>query len=195
LDNKSCVSYSRNSLTSTSTENDRPPPPNDQKRNGDKEDRRGKSPRAHHRCRSYSSASAYCSRPAYCRGNEAALCSSKFAQGTIITLVFIMALWFVFIHIFKINHKNCSLVTMCTLYVMDWYNRTMQSKYFPGPSYVHLADPTNQPLSEANDLPPDPEKMIELLDPYWIPTNQNDVPPLSFNCPSNTLASLVAGFG
>jgi len=96
--------------------------------------------------------------------------------------------------VLKINHKIGSLVTMCTLYVMDWYNRTMQSKYFPGPSYVHLADPTNQPLSEANDLPPDPEKMIELLDPYWIPTNQNDIPPLSFNCPSNTLASLVAGF-
>ncbi|CAK5078891.1 unnamed protein product [Meloidogyne enterolobii] len=140
------------------------------------------SPPRKHRCRSHSSASAYCGRQqVYCRGQEAALCNSKFTQGTIVTLVVIMAL---------------CLVTMCTLYVVDWYNRTYLSPHFhhyhpymgegTEKQQKHQKPTDSQPIPSDIDRPPPPGKMRGLLDSDWIPPLQSNILPISLQyCSTN----------
>uniref|UniRef100_A0A915EDB8 Peptidase S74 domain-containing protein n=1 Tax=Ditylenchus dipsaci TaxID=166011 RepID=A0A915EDB8_9BILA len=74
--------------------------------------------KGHRRCRSSAS---------YCQRGDQALCTSKITQGTIVALVVVMAL---------------CLMAMCTLYVLDWYNRTYV--YFPHHhyGYPHIVSPT-----------------------------------------------------
>lgn len=176
---KNCVSYSRTSLTSTTTCNnnsDGNESEGGRKRGSRKQGGGGggkdnRMPR--HRCRSYSSASAYCGRSVYCTGPDSAMCSSKFTQGTIVTLVVIMAL---------------CLMAMCTLYVMDWYNRTYNFSHMH-PNYY----PTTLPSSQSEEQQPPPQNMIEQLwNSSWTPPIQN-VPPLTILCSTSSLASLVAG--
>uniref|UniRef100_A0A1I8BDD2 Peptidase S74 domain-containing protein n=1 Tax=Meloidogyne hapla TaxID=6305 RepID=A0A1I8BDD2_MELHA len=140
------------------------------------------SPPRKHRCRSHSSASAYCGRQqVYCHGQEAALCNSKFTQGTIVTLVVIMAL---------------CLVTMCTLYVVDLYNRTYLSPHFhhyhPYGGEVtekqqkHQIPTDSQSIPSDIDRPPPPGKMRGLLDSDWIPPLQSNILPISLQyCSTN----------
>lgn len=115
-ENKNFMSYSRSSLTSA------PATYSTKNKSNIKDKRLSLRGNEYRRCRSFSNASSY----SYCnRGTliifltkciifigriaDNALCTSKVTQGTIVTLVVIMAL---------------CLMAMCTLYVMDWYNRT-----------------------------------------------------------------------
>ncbi|KAE9551674.1 hypothetical protein FO519_005114 [Halicephalobus sp. NKZ332] len=92
-----------------------------------------------------------------CRGSDRydrTLCSSKVTQGTIVTLVVIMAL---------------CLLAMCTLYVLDWYNRT----------YVYNAHiPTMNSPSNGDNV----GNLIEQKSISWIPPIQPLAPVLASYC-------------
>lgn len=147
-DNKSYISYSRTSLASSCDDS--------VSQGGGAVKRSSKSHRRSSACRG-SSASAYCQRS----GTNGQLCTSKVTQGTIVTLVVIMAL---------------CLMAMCTLYVMDWYNRT----YVYGP---HIIDPryrfsnTLNPSLEA----PAPGLIYKEI-PIWELPQESKALPLTAIC-------------
>lgn len=89
---------------------------------------------------------------------DGSLCSSKFTQGTIVTLVIIMAF---------------CLLAMCTLYVLDWYNRT----YVYNAHIPIMTHPNNTQDYIGN--------MIEMKDKLplsWIPPTQPFAPILASMC-------------
>ncbi|KAL3092591.1 hypothetical protein niasHS_007800 [Heterodera schachtii] len=199
-DKQSCVSYSRTSLasavttmpTTTHYDNDDIVQEKAKKQHigSGKSRRPSSSDRYHHRCRSYSSASAYCNRSHYggagggggpCTVVDSPLCNSKFTQGTIVTLVIIMAL---------------CLVTMCTLYVMDWYNRIyvfpvrlIDSYNGLPPHHHHHPSSPSSPDSAAADhgrqphqQQIEPGKMVKPFVEWKLPDRPQNVPPLTVFC-------------
>uniref|UniRef100_A0A914H3Z9 Myelin regulatory factor n=1 Tax=Globodera rostochiensis TaxID=31243 RepID=A0A914H3Z9_GLORO len=195
---QNCVSHSRTSLTSAATT--MPAHCGNDLEDGGGESfggvqktkkdgrRRSSSERYHHRCRSYSSASAYCNRPHFYGSGggggggagscavDSPLCNSKFTQGTIVTLVIVMAL---------------CLVTMCTLYVLDWYNRTY---VFPVQFHRDHYHPTTNPLPDADrgrqaQQPIEPGKMIKPFVEWKLPDRPQNVPPLTVFCGGGAITS------
>ncbi|CAD5214624.1 unnamed protein product [Bursaphelenchus okinawaensis] len=83
------------------------------------------------------------------------LCGSKMTQFTMIALVFIMSM---------------CLVTMCTLYVLDWYNRT----YVYTPHSFPRNPPTTPPMLMDN--------IIDLTNKEWSPPEQDLIHPLLASC-------------
>lgn len=97
-----------------------------------------------------------------CRSNchrQEPLCNSKLTQGTIITLVIVMAF---------------CLLSMTALYVLDWHNRTYGSHYPP-------ADPIPAPGREG---PPG-----KLVVPQKLPIDQPDAPAVISTCKSKNCHS------
>ncbi|KAL3109507.1 hypothetical protein niasHT_016130 [Heterodera trifolii] len=214
-DKQSCVSSSRTSLASavttmpTATHYDNDDIVQEKAKTqhigSGKSRRPSSSDRYHHRCRSYSSASAYCNPSHYggagggggpCTVVDSPLCNSKFTQGTIVTLVIIMAL---------------CLVTMCTLYVMDWYNRTyvfpvrLIDSYNGLPHHHHHPSAPSSPDSAAADhgrqphqQQIEPGKMVKPFVEWKLPDRPQNVPPLTVFCGGAgtmmaSLSSLIPG--
>ncbi|CAD5214622.1 unnamed protein product [Bursaphelenchus okinawaensis] len=86
------------------------------------------------------------------------LCGSKMTQCTMVALVSIMSL---------------CLVTMCTLYVMDWYNRT----------YVYT--PHSFPRNPPSTPPMLMDNIIDLTNKEWVLPKQPLVHPLLSTCPDS----------
>ncbi|VDM66973.1 unnamed protein product [Strongylus vulgaris] len=131
-DNKSYLSYSRTSLASTS--------PSIAKESRERRKIRN--------CRSQ------------CHPQEP-LCNSKLTQGTIITLVVIMA---------------ACLIAMSALYVLDWHNRNY--------GYQHLYPPNATPSTKAGGSTEGVGHMIYHMDHPYLPMLQPDAPTLMPTCPS-----------
>uniref|UniRef100_A0A7E4VYG4 Peptidase S74 domain-containing protein n=1 Tax=Panagrellus redivivus TaxID=6233 RepID=A0A7E4VYG4_PANRE len=92
-----------------------------------------------------------------CARSDQTLCTSRVTQGTIVTLVVIMAL---------------CLLAMCTLYVLDWYNRT----YVYSPHIPHITPSTN-----SQDIGHLIEQKYR-LPLAWIPPTQPFAPILASMC-------------
>ncbi|KAK6765577.1 hypothetical protein RB195_025471 [Necator americanus] len=131
-DNKSYLSYSRTSLASTS--------PSIAKEGRDKRKTRT--------CRSQ------------CHRQEP-LCNSKLTQGTIITLVVVMA---------------ACLIAMSALYVLDWHNRNY--------GYHHLYPPNATPPTKSGGSTEGVGHMIYQIGHPYLPMLQPDAPPLMSTCRS-----------
>ncbi|MFH4977534.1 hypothetical protein AB6A40_004243 [Gnathostoma spinigerum] len=98
------------------------------------------------RCRSHS-----------CSRTDHVLCSSKITQGTIVTLVIVMAV---------------CLIAMSTLYVLDWHNRNF--------GYLSpLLARTSTSLKQGGD---NIGEIIERRPYSWIPPFQPNAPPLVISC-------------
>jgi len=116
------------------------------------------------RCNSSASGGGYY----YCRSAHSGefLCNSKFTQGTIVTLVMIMAL---------------CLMAMCSLYVLDWYNRTYGPHPHPhGGYYPPIMQPVPGHGGGGGDHGVEPGKIIELIN--WRPPKESKSPPLAAMC-------------
>lgn len=112
--------------------------------------------KGHRRCRSSSISSSV-----YCHRGDQALCNSKLTQGTIVALVVVMAL---------------CLMAMCTLYVMDWYNRTyVYHPHYPYHSIV-TATQSNEP-QVGNIYEVKPKTTFA-----WSPPATIKAPPLAATC-------------
>jgi len=85
---------------------------------------------------------------------------------------------------------------MCTLYVVDWYNRTYLSPHFhhyhpyigegTEKQQKHQKPTDSQPIPSDIDRPPPPGKMRGLLDSDWIPPLQSNILPISLQyCSTN----------
>lgn len=147
-DNKSYISYSRTSLASTCEDSV-------------SQEAGKRSSKLHRRSCRGDSSSAHCQRS----GENGQFCTSKVTQGTIVTLVVIMAL---------------CLMAMCTLYVMDWYNRT----YVYGPHINHRFRISHSTAS----APADPDSVVglfyEKIDKQflWKLPQDSKAPPLTAIC-------------
>uniref|UniRef100_A0AC34Q5E5 Peptidase S74 domain-containing protein n=1 Tax=Panagrolaimus sp. JU765 TaxID=591449 RepID=A0AC34Q5E5_9BILA len=90
--------------------------------------------------------------------NEGSLCNSRFTQLTIVSLVVIMAL---------------CLLAMCTLYVLDWYNRNyVYSTHIP-----IMTVPGNGPDAVGNII-----QLTNNVPLSWIPPTQPFAPILASVC-------------
>ncbi|VDM74486.1 unnamed protein product [Strongylus vulgaris] len=132
-DNKSYLSYSRTSLASTS--------PSIAKESRERRKIRN--------CRSQ------------CHPQEP-LCNSKLTQGTIITLVVVMA---------------ACLIAMSALYVLDWHNRNY--------GYQHLYPPNATPSTKSGGSTEGVGHMIYQIDHPYLPMLQPDAPTLMPTCRSS----------
>ncbi|KAI6200849.1 Myelin regulatory factor [Aphelenchoides besseyi] len=88
------------------------------------------------------------------RHDESQLCNSRLTQATMISLIVIMSI---------------CLVTMCTLYVLDWYNRS----YVYTPHHFPRVTPTSDSADGIGNI-------IQLAN--WIPPAQPLVHPLLSTC-------------
>ncbi|KAL6723453.1 hypothetical protein Aduo_018461 [Ancylostoma duodenale] len=89
------------------------------------------------------------------------LCNSKLTQGTIITLVVVMA---------------ACLIAMSALYVLDWHNRNY--------GYHHLYPPNATPPTKSGGSTEGVGHMIYQIDHPYLPMLQPDAPPLMSTCRS-----------
>jgi hypothetical protein len=100
----------------------------------------------------------------YCQHNAVPLCSSKVTQGTIIALVIVMAL---------------CLVTMCSIYVLDWYNRTYNA--VPLRSY-YIPPNTNITCTHEYGCGGMTDKLPPGVKNSWLPKAQPKAPILAPFC-------------
>lgn len=99
----------------------------------------------------------HCRNPS-CHRNEPPLCSSKLTQGTIVTLVVVMAI---------------CLIAMSTLYVLDWHSRTFGYHRRQTAVIATTASP-----EKAGNI----GNIIQVNKDLWIPPSQPKAPPLAGVC-------------
>ncbi|VDK49659.1 unnamed protein product [Anisakis simplex] len=99
----------------------------------------------------------HCRNPS-CHTSEPLLCSSRFTQGTIVTLVVVMAI---------------CLIAMSTLYVLDWHSRTFGYHRRDMPMIVTTTSP--ETVGNIGNI-------IEVNKDLWLPPSQPNVPPLAIVC-------------